>query len=372
MDFVWVTIGALLILAGTVDLFMTVLYYDEAGGLSTRLYRLLWAGFRRLAAVAPHRFVSFVLSLGVPVMVLASVIFWIALQVAGFAAIYFVGLHRGSFSIAEGLEPGAFEALYLSSITLSGLGYGDLSPADSTFQMVASVQALLGYGFLTLAIAYVVNVYQVIREMGVLSSDIYHESQRTYEARYILRVHFHDGKTRDLEGRLKTFYHSMIAHHEGMRHYPFVFYFYSRRGYAALPYRFGLISKVIAALHWGLPAGHPVTQEPWVMALQSAFDSISQEIKERFLPRWQAPQPPEAVDPERFAIDLDRGTSQDSLLRRFLELQEFMEGLVQTRVRHDPDEAYERYREWLSFIAGTELFLQDCRRYLGPRVQGGK
>ncbi|MBW3591782.1 MAG: potassium channel family protein, partial [Actinobacteria bacterium] len=240
MDFVWVAIGGILILAGTVDLFMTVLYYDEAGGLSTRLYRLLWSIFRRLAAHAPHRFESFVLSLGVPVMVLASIIFWIALQVVGFAAIYFVGLHRGSFAIAEGLEPGIFEALYLSSITLSGLGYGDLSPADSTYQMVASVQALMGYGFLTLAIAYVVNVYQVIREMGVLSSDIYHESQRTYEARYILRVHFHEGATRDLAGRLKTFYHSMIAHHEGMRHYPFVFYFYSRRGYAALPYRFGL------------------------------------------------------------------------------------------------------------------------------------
>ncbi|MEX2588133.1 MAG: potassium channel family protein [Actinomycetota bacterium] len=371
MDFVWVTIGSLLVLAGTVDLFMTVLYYDEAGPLSTRLYRSLWWSLRRIAAVAPHRIKYFVLSLGVPVMVLASVIFWIALQLLGFAAIYLVGLREGSFRIAEGLGAGPLEALYLSSITLAGLGYGDIAPTDGTFQMVTSLQALLGYGFLTLAIAYVVNVYQVIREMGVLSSDIYHESQRTYEARYILRVHFHNGTTRDLEGRLKTFYHSMIAHHEGMRHYPFVFYFYSRRGYAALPYRFGLISKVIAALHWGLPAGHPVTQEPWVMALQSAFDSIAYEIQERFLPAQKTPEPPKAVDSERFAIDLVRGTSQDSMVRRFLELQEFMEALVQKRISHDPDEAYARYKQWFEFMSGTELFLQDCRLYLGPRTSDG-
>lgn len=368
----WVAVGSLLVLAGTVDLFMTVLYYDEAGALSTRLYRVLWAGFRRLAAIVPHQFAYFVLSLGVPVMVLASVVFWTALQLVGFAAIYYVGMRGGSFGIAEGLAPSFSDALYLSGITLSGLGYGDISPTDTMFQMVTTVQALLGYGFLTLAIAYVVNVYQVIREMGVLSSDIYHESQRTYEARHILRVHFHHGTTRDLAGRLKTFYHSMITHNEGMRHYSFVFYFYSRRGYAALPYRFGLISKVLAALRWGLPGGHPVTQEPWVMALQSAFESISQEIQERFLPKGNLPPPPKAVDPERFAIDLARGTSQDAMLRRFLELQAFMEELVEERFSHDPDEAYARYQEWLEFIGETEVFLQACRIYLGPRTPNEK
>lgn len=363
------TVGVLLVVAGIIDLFMTVLYYDEAGALSTRMYRFVWAFLRRVSARVPHRFTSFVLSLGVPVMVLASVLIWIALQVLGFAAIYLVGLRGDSFQIATGLDVGVFEALYLSGITLSGLGYGDIAPADSTFQVVASLQALIGYGFLTLAIAYVVNVYQVIREMGVLSSDIYHESQRTYEARYILSVHFHDGETRDLEGRLKTFYHSMIAHHEGMRHYPFVFYFYSRRGYAALPYRFGLIGKVIGALRWGLPAGHPVTQEPWVMALKSAFESISEEIMERFLPSGSLPAPPSAVDEDTFAADLARGTSRDSMVRRFLDLQEFMEGLVAKRISHDPEEAYGRYREWLDFIARTEVFLQACRQHLGPKSE---
>lgn len=73
-------------------------------------------------ATPPHRLESFVLSLGVPVMILASIIFWIALQVVSFAAIYFVGLHRGSFAIAEGLEPGIFDQGSIFALQHAGGG----------------------------------------------------------------------------------------------------------------------------------------------------------------------------------------------------------------------------------------------------------
>ena len=55
MDAVWIVIGATLILAGIFDLFMTVLYYDAAGPLSLRVYRLVWAICRRLASRVPPR-----------------------------------------------------------------------------------------------------------------------------------------------------------------------------------------------------------------------------------------------------------------------------------------------------------------------------
>lgn len=358
----------ILIATGIIDLFMTVLYYDEAGPLLTRLCRIIWATLKSIAARVPQKHAGFVLSLGVPVMVLTSVLFWVALQMVGFAMLYYVGFQHGAFQVSEALGTDAYEAIYLSSITLSGLGYGDISPASSLFQMITSIQALLGYGFLTLAIAYVVNVYQVIREMGVLSSDIYHESQRTYEARHILELHFHKGQPRGLEGRLKSFYYSMITHHEGMRHYPFVYYFYSRRGYAALPYRFGLIAKVIAGLRWGLPSTHPVTSEPWVLALKSAYESITDEIRDRFLPPANSSKP-SAVGAEQFASEMANGHSADPFVRPFLELQDFMESLVEDKINFDPDESYARYCEWMAFISRSDDFLQASYRNLGPRTR---
>lgn len=69
---------------------------------------------------------------------------------------------------------------------------------------------MLGYGFLTLAIAYVVNVFKVIEDMGVPSSDIYRESERTYDSLHILELHFHRGEPRDLGGRLNNFYYSLV------------------------------------------------------------------------------------------------------------------------------------------------------------------
>lgn len=366
MDLVWIVVGTILIIAGVYDLFMTVLYYDAAGPLSKKVYKGVWALCRRLASRMPPKHTAFVLSLGIPLMILTSLIVWIALQVFGFAAIYYVGLVEGSFRISEGLEATPVEALYLSAISLSGLGYGDLAPISAPFQLIAGLQALMGYGFLTLAIAYVVNVYKVIEQMGVLSSDIYHESERTYDNRHILEVHFHNGEPRDLQDRLNNFYSSMITHHEGMRHYPVAYYFYSRRGYAALPYRFGLIGKVIAALRWGLPAGHPVTEEPWLRALKSAFESISDEIMERFVgvEEWEPEEEP--VPKEEFFTDLARGRSHDALVRRFLELLDFMEELTEQRYPREPEEVYRRYKQWVPFASRVDSFLAAIIKHLSP------
>lgn len=367
MDAVWILLGIVLILAGIWDLFMTVLYYDAAGPISHRLYRVVWALCRKVARRVPETSSAFVLSFGVPLMVLASLVVWISLQVFGFAAIYFVGLHQGAFRFAEGLQASPIEALYLSSISVSGLGYGDLAPITGPFQMVAGLQALTGYGFLTLAIAYVVNVYKVIEDMSILSSDIFHESERTYDARHILEVHFHEGRPRDLSDRLNNFYSSMIAHHEGMRHYPVVYYFYSRRGYAALPYRFGLIGKVIAALRWGVPAGHPVSEEPWLRALKSAYESISDEILERFLEIDEWAPTEEPVDQDTFARDLGRTESHDAMLVRFLDLLNLMDELTEVKQPRDPDEAYRRYRQWLPFMSRVDVFLNRMIQHLSPR-----
>jgi hypothetical protein len=367
VDAVWIAVGIAMIVLGVVDLFMTVLYYDSAGLLSVRLYRSVWASCRWLASKAPVRHQSFVLSLGVPLMVLGSLVLWVALQVFGFAAIYYVGMHDGAFRFSEGLQASPIEALYLSGISLSGLGYGDMAPVTPVFQMVAALQALIGYGFLTLAIAYVVNVYKVIEDMGVLSSDIYHESERTYDSRHIVEVHFHRGEPRDLGLRLNNFYSSMISHHEGMRHYPVVYYFYSRRGYAALPYRFGLIGRVIAALRWGLPKGDPITEEPWLRALKSAYESISSEIMEKFLEtdHWEPSDQP--VDKKTFVTDLSYGRSDDALIRRFLELLEFMEEVTERKHPRDPDEVYRRYKEWVPFVSRIEEFGETIVRHLSPR-----
>ena len=367
MDSLWIAAGVVLILAGIYDLFMTVLYYDSAGPLSLRLYRLVWGLIRRVAGRLPERHEAFTLSLGMPLMILASLVLWISLQVVGFAAIYFVGLHQGAFRFAEGLEASPVEALYVSGISISGLGYGDIAPITAPYQLAAVMQALTGYGFLTLAIAYVVNVYKVAEDMSTLASDIYHESQRTYDARPILEVHFHEGQPRDLSGRLNNFYSSLVAHHEGMRHYPVVYYFYSRRGYAALPYRFGLVGKVIAALRWGLPTGSSVTEEPWLHALVSAYVSISDEMLERFLEMESWAPADKPVDRESFAQALSTGRSRDPMVARFLELLDFLEELTEQKQPRDPEEVYRRYCEWLPFMSRVDGFLAVMVTHLTAR-----
>ena len=54
------------------------------------------------------------------------------------------------------------EAFYFSGVTIGTLGLGDVTPLNSLYQVIAVSEALIGFGILTIAITYVLGIYEVL------------------------------------------------------------------------------------------------------------------------------------------------------------------------------------------------------------------
>lgn len=362
-------LGVALLVLGAGDVFFTVLHYDNIGFLSSRLYGGLFRTIRGLTTPLPRRFRAFGLSLGAPLMIPATITLWIFLAMLGFALIYFAGMNRQTFAFASGLEPSFQSALYISGVCISTLGLGDLAPRSGIYQALVVSEALIGFGILTLAIAYVLGVYAVLQRLSELSAILHHQAQDTANPWSILVPHFPGGKPRALESHLIELHRALVSLHEGMRRYPIVYHFHSQRAYRSIPYAFRMIGGMAAALRWGLPTGHSAVQTPYLPTLLTGLDTITSYVDDRFLSH-HLPAVPEPVSFETFASAFEAGEEpEDAMLGHFLQMEAFMRALAKLENPPQTKEAYARYTQWLPFAHRNQSFWEATARDLGYELR---
>ena len=369
MDWFFIVAGLVLILVGLLDVFFTVLHYDGSGFLSSPLYKGVYRVMRFATRPLPRTYRALGLSMAAPLMLPVIITVWISLIAFGYALIYYSGMDEKFFALpGRALDPSFLEALYFSGTAISTVGFGDISPTHTVFQALAVSEALIGFGILTLAITYVLGVYNVLQGLGVVSAGLYHQAQDTADPWSILAPHFPNGEHRGLETHLMALHQGLVEIYEGLRQYPIVYYYHSRRAYRSLPFALRMIGGMAGALRWGLPEGHPGSQTPWLPTLLAGLDTITDHLEERFLSRPLG-EPPDPVPFETFEAALVRGKEPaDWWLGRFLRMNTFMRDLVHLQGPPDPKEAYDRYRRWLPFAYHNRALFETAAQDLGYRL----
>lgn len=367
--------GVVLVFVGLLDVFFTVLHYDGFGFISSRLYRKVFKGVRYVTRPLPRCQRALGLSMAAPLMVPVTITAWISLVALGYALIYYSAMDEEFFSLpGRTLEPSFLEALYFSGTSISTVGFGDITPTNTLYQILAVSEALIGFGILTLAITYILGVYNVLQKLGVVAAGLYHQAQDTSDPWSILAPHFPGGQHRGLETHLMTLHRGLVEIYEGIRQYPIVYYYHSRRAYRSLPFAFRMVGGMAGALRWGLPKDHPGSQTPWLPTLLIGLDTIIDYLEERFLFR-PLDEPPDPVPFETFEAALLRGKEPaDWWLGRFLQMNAFMRDLVHLEGPPEPEEAYDRYLRWLPFAYHNRAFFETAAEDLGyelDELEGG-
>ncbi len=370
MDSVWIVVGIAVILLGLVDVFFAVLQHDAIGFLTPKLYRWSWVAARAVTQPLPTRLRSSIRALAAPGMVVVTLLVWLGTQLVGFALLYYPGVLDGEFNLGSHLRPSFGVALYMSAVNLSSLGSTDVFPTTMLFRAVAASETFVGLGILTLTVSYLLNVYRVLQAQNTLAAALHHQAEDGGDPRSILAPHFVDGRPEGLSTHLREFHRSLVNQAEGMRRYPIVYYFQSRRAYRSIPYVLHMIGGVVAALRFGLPKGHPATHDPWLPPLTTGFGDVMREVEDHFGPDV-ARDRPHPVPFERFCAALagQAGEERDERLEEFLALDRFMRRLARVEGPPDAEETYERYRTWLPFATASREFVSTLARDLGTDLE---
>jgi hypothetical protein len=156
----------LIALAGR-DVFDALFHPDGKGTLGRLIMRTVWAAFRRLPRARRGGF-----ALAGPTALLVVIGSWAALLILGWALIFWPHVDRG-FHSAVAVNPGTFvEALHISLVTITTLGFADVIPHAGWLRVVAPLEALLGFGLLSASISWLLLIYPALSRRRSLAYEI--------------------------------------------------------------------------------------------------------------------------------------------------------------------------------------------------------
>ena len=229
MTFLSSVAGTLLLLVALRDVFDTLLHPHGRGVVSERVIRLTWRATRSLAR-GKHA----TLSLAGPVAFVAVILVWGALVVLGFSLLLWPHFPEG-FAMSGGAPfdgGGHFgDALYLSLVNLTSLGYGDIVATGDLLRFLGPLETVIGLGLLTASISWILFLYRVLGDSRSLSHEIslLSDTERTsgvglasLEAPAAAQV-------------LASLTSRVVTMRDDLAHSPIAYYFHPREPRHALP-----------------------------------------------------------------------------------------------------------------------------------------
>jgi hypothetical protein len=169
----WLTsgLGIVVVVVALRDIFHTIWHPSGRGDLSHLVMRGLWRlGRRRRDRGRPGVLTG-------PVALAVVILMWVALLVAGGALVYLPHLPE-AFVFQSGLDVSErsqlLDAVYLSTVTLATLGYGDIVPQAGWLRALVPVQALIGFALLTGSVTWVLQVYPALTRRRALAMRLAH------------------------------------------------------------------------------------------------------------------------------------------------------------------------------------------------------
>ena len=223
-------LGATFIAVALRDVFQQLFHPGASGSLSRSLMRAVWGLFRRVAA--PRR--RALLSFAGPIALLAVIAGWVVLLWVGWALIYWPRLPE-QFSFSPGLDPrtqdGFVDALYLSLMTMTTLGYGDISPSTGWMRILTTLQALTGFGLLTASVTWILSLYPAFYRRQALAQEISLVDRSEHEYGDLF-----DGTNADAVDRtLKDLTSGLVGVQGDLVRFPVTYHFHNADEKASLP-----------------------------------------------------------------------------------------------------------------------------------------
>lgn len=369
MDVVWIVVGVLLLGVTLLDAFLAVLNYDQSGVFVDRLVRAQWVLLRAVTRRVGRRWRPLVLRQVTGILILVTILWWVAGVVFGFAFVYLGAMGiSGAITTSTGVAPDFLGALYLSLGQFATVGVDNIGPSVAWLNLITVAEAMMAVVMLSFIITFLGSVYGVIQSLQSLSANFFRAGRGITDPIEPLTPYFSDGSARGLELQLDSILGSLSAYADGLAQNRAAYYFQSGRDQFSLPFSLYMTSGIIGSLRWGLPTGSEPSTEPGVMRLTDVFEDFRVRLEQALR---LSPEPtPAPVARSEFDKIVDafsaRGSSAhlDPWVVRFLTVDRRMAQLTRSDAAIDRADAHRRYTAWLPFEFQAQALLAAVSRDL--------
>jgi hypothetical protein len=253
------------------DAFDALFHAEGRGMFSRQITRAVWQVFRR-AGTRHER-----LSLAGPVAFVTVIATWAGLLVLGWALLFWPHM-PGGFRFDAGVEaagPDFVHALNVSLVTLTTLGFGDITPTSEALRLILPLEALLGFGMLSASISWLVSIYPALSRRRSLAYEI--SLLRAAEAEHELSL---DALPPDAVDRLLAELTSrLVAVERDLVHFPISYYFSAGDPRFSLP---ATAPYLLELARRGIDETQPTIVRFRARLLMQAIDDLARTTATRF------------------------------------------------------------------------------------------
>jgi hypothetical protein len=269
-----VAAGTTLVLLAVRDVFDTLFHPQGRGIVSQTVIRLVWRAMRP-AVRGNHA----ALSLAGPLAFIAVIATWGGLVTLGFALILWPFFPEG-FATNGGVAVGGGghfgDAVYLSLVNLTSLGYGDIVATGDFLRFLGPIETLIGLGLLTASISWILMLHRVLSDYRSLS----HEIQLLSEAEGASGTTVASIEASTSARILADLTSRVVATRDDLVHSPIAYYFHPRDARHALPV---LLPTLIEVVDQCSQPGQPAALRLQAAMLGAALDELLSTIAAEFL-----------------------------------------------------------------------------------------
>ena len=266
--------GASLVLVALRDVFDTLFHPHGRGVVSEAVVRRVWSTMRARAR-GNHD----ALSLAGPIAFVSVIAVWGTLVVFGFALVLWPHFPEGFETAGGGAIGGGghfWDALYLSMVNLTSLGYGDIVPVAGFLRFLGPLETLIGLGLLTASISWILLLYRVLADYRSLS----HEILLLTEAEETSKTKLASVEPAVAAQVMSDLTSRVVAMRDDLAHSPIAYYFHPRDARHALPVLLPRLLEVVGDC--SQPDRDPALRFQAAL-LRASLDDLLNTIADRFV-----------------------------------------------------------------------------------------
>ena len=293
--------GGLVMFIALLDLFLTVLYARAgAGFISDHVARCTWSLFDWISK-AFGRCRAVVLSLSGSFIVVSLVAGWALMLAVGAGLIMHPYLGTSVRSSGGSNSTDFLTALYAGGSSMSLVGSSNYSGETPVFRMVYLVNSMIGMSVMSLALTYIMQIYNALQNRNAFGLSVQLMSRGTGDAAVLIQALGPDGQFSAGYNNLSSIAEAMVSIREAHEFYPVLFYFrFPEPRYSASRITF-IALDAVSLIRAAIPDGKNgwIKHTASVDQLWEASVSLLKTLEHTLLPGQSREYPGEPSDADR-------------------------------------------------------------------------